>query len=511
MLTKEKRKMNPYVKAIICLVVFLGFFSIFSIPMGLGNALNTLMNTAYQILIDTVFYIMAIAVIAGAVSSLLTEFGVVALLNKLLSPLMRPLFGMPGASSLGIVSTYLSDNPAILTLADDNKFRRYFKAYQIPALTNLGTSFGMGLIVTSYALGPCSFMGKQVGMAALCGNLGAIIGAIISTRIMLLFMKKAYGKEKPALEEEIQEDADQKKFTHKGFLHVLDALMDGGKKGVEMGLAVIPGVLIICSVVLMLTNGKPAGTYSSITIERVAVVNGVENTLDMTDNIRLPERGNYIRGFSKNSSVVHWALYSSDGLITTVHPTYSSTRTFSDSDKLYVQVSDDVPPAPMIYRMILHHPDGTSESLDMELERSNGKGANRLYSVTMPTVGYSGKAKEGIALLPKLAEKIDFLLKPLFGFSSGEALAVPVTALGSAGAALGLIPELAKRGVVNSADLAVFIAICMCWSGYLSTHVSMMEVLGCREHTGKAIISHTIGGLCAGVAAHWLYVLFLLI
>ena len=31
-----------------------------------------------------------------------------------------------------------------------------------------------------------------------------------------------------------------------------------------------------------------------------------------------------------------------------------------------------------------------------------------------------------------------------------------------------------------------------------------MEVLDCREHTGKALISHTVGGLAAGVAAHWL-------
>ena len=108
-----------YVKAVVCLAVFLLFFSMFAIPMGLGNALNTLMNTAYGLLTGTVFYIMAIAVIAGAISGLLTEFGVVALLNKLLSPLMRPLFGMPGASALGMVSTYLSDNPAILTLADD--------------------------------------------------------------------------------------------------------------------------------------------------------------------------------------------------------------------------------------------------------------------------------------------------------------------------------------------------------------------------------------------------------
>ena len=94
--------MSIYTKAIICLACFISFFCIFAIPMGLGNALNTLMNTAYNLLTGTVFFIMAIAVIAGAVSELLTEFGVVALLNKVLSPLMGPLFGMPGASALGI-------------------------------------------------------------------------------------------------------------------------------------------------------------------------------------------------------------------------------------------------------------------------------------------------------------------------------------------------------------------------------------------------------------------------
>lgn len=509
---KSKRQMHPYVKAVICLLLVVGFFTIFAIPMGLGNALNTLMNTAYQILIDTVFYIMAIAVIAGALSSLLTEFGVVALLNKLLSPLMRPLFGMPGASSLGIVSTYLSDNPAILALADDKKFRRYFKAYQIPALTNLGTAFGMGLIVTSYALGPCSFMGKQVGLAALCGNLGAMIGAIVSTRLMLIFMKKAYGKDQPALEQAAHEEDSEVKFRHKGFLHVLDALMDGGKKGVEMGLAVIPGVLIICSVVLMLTNGKPAGTYSSVAIEHSIVIQGTEKTIYLTDNILLPDNGNYISGFAKNSSNATWTLMTSDGRKTMVHPSYTKTRSFSDSEKLFVQVpNSDTPDENAIYRMYLYKPDGTCDKLDMVLEQKTGKASNRVYSVTMPTVGYSGKAKEGVALLPKFANKIDFLLKPLFGFTSGEALAVPVTALGSAGAALGLIPELAKKGVININDLAVFIAICMCWSGYLSTHVSMMEVLGCREHTGKAIISHTIGGLFAGISAHWLFVLISLL
>ena len=35
----------------------------------------------------------------------------------------------------------------------------------------------------------------------------------------------------------------------------------------------------------------------------------------------------------------------------------------------------------------------------------------------------------------------------------------------------------------------------------------MMDSLGYSNMTGKAIISHTIGGLVAGVAAHWIYIL----
>ena len=48
----------------------------------------------------------------------------------------------------------------------------------------------------------------------------------------------------------------------------------------------------------------------------------------------------------------------------------------------------------------------------------------------------------------------------------------------------------------------------MCWSGYLSTHISMMDALDKRQFIKDALLSHTIGGLCAGVAAHYLCMLF---
>lgn len=78
------------------------------------------------------------------------------------------------------------------------------------------------------------------------------------------------------------------------------------------------------------------------------------------------------------------------------------------------------------------------------------------------------------------------------------------------GAAIGLVPHMAEAGTVLANDVAVFTAMCMCWSGYLSTHVAMMSSLKVNKLTGKAILSHTIGGLCAGVVANWIFKLVML-
>ena len=368
--------------------LFLGVFCACGMKMGTANMFNTMMNTAYALLMDTVFYIMAIAVLAGAVSALFSEFGVIALLNKVLSLLIYPIYGLPGASSVGIITCYLSDNPAILTLAADQSFRRYFKKYQLPALTNIGTSFGLGLIITTYMISLHSPIGENFGAAVLVGNLGAIIGSVVSTRLMLSHTSKLYGKEAFCDTDDDSESLDTLRYRRVRpggpGTRMIDALLTGGRNGVEMGMSIIPGVLIICTIVLMLTNPAPAG-------------------------------------------------------------------------------------------------------------------------------GYTGAAYEGIGLLPWIGERLRFILVPLFGFSSPEAIAVPITALGAAGAAIGIVEKLLAIGQANAHDIAVFTSMCMCWSGYLSTHVAMMDSLKSRDLTGRAILYHTIGGICAGVASNWLYTLFTLI
>lgn len=239
-------------RGITCLVIILVLFGYMASVMGLTNMLNTIMNTAHDLLMNTVFYLMGMCVITGALGKILVEFGVVDLLQKLLRPVMKPLFNMPGVASLGAVLTFLSDNPAIIALSQDKGFARYFKKYQHVSLVNFGTAFGMGLLVIIFMIGQGYFAAPFIGL------FGAICGCVISTRLMQHFTKKDF----PEYEFEdavVSSDKVEAKAEQNGetavFIRVLNALLDGGKEGVSIGLAIIPGVLIISTFVMMLTFG----------------------------------------------------------------------------------------------------------------------------------------------------------------------------------------------------------------------------------------------------------------
>ncbi|QTA38926.1 hypothetical protein JYK00_05545 [Thermosipho ferrireducens] len=365
--------------------IFLGvlvfiFFSIIDV-MGAANFFKTLMTTAHDLLLNTVFFIMAVAVLTGAFSGLLFEFGVSNLLDFLLKPLIKPLYNLPGVAIMGILSTYFSDNPAIISLAKDKRFMNNFEKWQEPLLCNLGTSFGMGLIVSTFMIAQGNKMNINLVPAVIIGNLGAVIGSIVSVKIFSIYTKRRLGsskKTKKLMPEKVFREVRPGTFMER----FLEALLDGGKSGVEIGIGIIPGVLVISTFVMMITFGP------------------------------------------KN-----------------------------------------------------------------------------------PQIGYQGLPYEGIGLLPFLGEKFYIILKVLFGFEHPELIAFPLTSLGSTGAAMALIPKFIEMKIVFPNDIAVFTAMGMTWSGYLSTHVAMMDELGYRYLTGKAILSHTIGGISAGIFAHFLYIL----
>jgi hypothetical protein len=382
---KPKRRIVRAVtgETIAALVILSGIFAVFTLKMGVAFTFKTAMGTAHDLILNTVLFLMGVIVLAGAFTSLISEFGIVSVANRILSPLMKPLFGLPGAASIGAVTTYLSDNPAIMPLGVDKGFLKYFKKWQVTTLVNLGAVFGMGLIVTTFMLAQSS-QGDGLGRAVLLGNVGAILGGIVSVRLMGFFGRRKYGELQGVLTEG-DEGYDLLRFREVREGNVLEralqALLDGGTHGVKTGLDIMPGIIIVCTAVMMLAFGPGEA-------------------------------------------------------------------------------------------------------------------------------GYTGEAYQGIAFFPWVGEELSFIIEPLFGFSNPEAIAFPVTSLGSVGAAIAMVPQFLETGIVGAKGICVFTAIGICNAGFLSVHIGMMDGLKERDLASVAIATHFVGGLCAGVFGHALFLLF---
>ena len=72
---------------------------------------------------------------------------------------------------------------------------------------------------------------------------------------------------------------------------------------------------------------------------------------------------------------------------------------------------------------------------------------------------FTGAAYEGIAVLPKAANYLNWLLEPLFGFTDPHQVAFPITALGAVGAALSLVPNFLSHGWIDGNAIAVFTGV----------------------------------------------------
>lgn len=370
-------------------LLFLGGFFLFfggiAYNMGLPNMLSTIMGTAHDLLLNTALFIMSLMVITGALSSLLVEYKIIALIEKLLSPFMGILYNLPGRTAMAGIMTFLSDNPAIISFAGDKNFAKGFKPVQLASMTNFGTSFGMGFVVIAFMSSLSLANGESPAASAMIGLAAAVCGSVISTRLMQFFCRKDFIDQEfetastQSLPDE-SETAVEEKETGSGFMRFMDSMLEGGKNGVLLGMSIIPGIVLITTSVFILTMGAPEG-------------------------------------------------------------------------------------------------------------------------------GYTGGAYEGIGLLSGMGETFSGIFYALFGFQSPELIAFPISTLGSTGASLSLIPPFIEQGIVGGNEIAVFTAISMCWSGFLCTHTCMLDSLGFRKLTGKAILAHTIAGIAAGSIAHYLYII----
>ena len=196
------------------------------------------MHTAHDLLLNTVFYLMGICVVTGAIGRLFVEFGVVKLLENILRPLMRPLFNLPGVAALGATMTFLERQPRHHLPLAGPPFLPLFQEIPIHLADQLRNRFRDGAA------------GHGVhGRAGLLHRAGhrpfrrlLRLHRVDSPHAVF----RHQGLPSFAVEDAVVnragklEEEEEKVETKSVFIRTLNSLLDGGRTGVDVGIAIIP-------------------------------------------------------------------------------------------------------------------------------------------------------------------------------------------------------------------------------------------------------------------------------
>ncbi|MCF6465093.1 hypothetical protein C3E90_04185 [Clostridium sp. Cult2] len=220
-------------------------------------------DTGGLILHDLILGLFSIFLFAGFLLPFLTDFGLLEFVGALLTPLMRPVFKLPGRSSIDCMASFVGDGTIGVALTNKQYEDGYYttKEASIIATTFSVVSITFSLVVLN-----------QVDLAHLFGPyyltvvIAGVVAAIIMPRIPPLSRKKDtyYTGEKMDVGEDVpegfttaqwgtylavkraEESGNVKNFVTNGFKTVLD-----------MWLGVLPVIMAFGTIALIIAEATP--------------------------------------------------------------------------------------------------------------------------------------------------------------------------------------------------------------------------------------------------------------
>lgn len=220
-------------------------------------------DTGGLILNDLILGLFSIFLFAGFLLPFLTDFGLLEFVGALLTPVMRPIFKLPGRSSIDAIASWVGDGTIGITLTSKQYEEGYYtsKEAAIIATTFSAVSITFSLVIL-----------RQVGLEHLFGSyyltilIAGVIAAIIVPRIPPLSRKKDtyytgtskdIGENVPSnytnMEwgtylaiERSKESGDPKRFIINGLKTVLD-----------MWIGVLPVIMAFGTIALIIAETTP--------------------------------------------------------------------------------------------------------------------------------------------------------------------------------------------------------------------------------------------------------------
>lgn len=217
-------------------------------------------NTGGLVLNELILELFAIFLFGGVLLPFLTDFGLLEFVGVLLTPVMRPLFGLPGRSSLDAVASWIGDGTIGVSLTNKQYKDGFYTEREaaVIATTFSAVSITFSLVVL-----------KQVDLVSLFGPYyltilaSAIVAAIIVPKLPPLSRKsnEYYGGHKADLGESIPHNFTKMEWATKlaldradDNLSASDFLKNGFKTVTDLWFGVLPVIMAFGTLALIIAE-----------------------------------------------------------------------------------------------------------------------------------------------------------------------------------------------------------------------------------------------------------------
>lgn len=245
------------------IIRLVGFLFAVITYFSLGSSAIWSMDTGGLILFDLINDLFAIFLFAGLLLPFLTDFGLLEFIGSLLTPFMRPVFGLPGRASIDSLASWVGDGTIGVALTSKQYEEGYYnkKEATVIATTFSAVSITFSLVVLG-----------QVGLAHMFGPYyltvaaTGIITAIIIPRIPPLsnIDKKYYHGIEKDLGEQVPEGYTNASWglelaieKARESFSMKDVLIKGITSVVDLWLGVFPVIMAFGTLALIIVEFTP--------------------------------------------------------------------------------------------------------------------------------------------------------------------------------------------------------------------------------------------------------------
>ena len=239
-----------------------GIFGVLAV-FQVGPEMIISADTGSFVLYDLLTVLFSIFLFAGLFLPLLLNFGLLEFFGSLLTKVMRPVFKLPGRSSIDCITSWLGDGTLGIMLTNKQYEDGFYTEREAATIS---TTFSAVSITFSLVVINTVGLGNMFVPFYLTVTFAGIVAAVIVPRIYPLSKKKDtyYNGETTKIDESIPEGHTSLSWGYEQAItkarknsSIKEFFVDGSKNVLDMWIGVLPVVMCMATIALIIATYTP--------------------------------------------------------------------------------------------------------------------------------------------------------------------------------------------------------------------------------------------------------------